>query len=330
MTWAPVARALTPGRGGWSAILLATLLLFLVSLVAEPRSVSQSSVLGMLPFAAVLAIAAAGETLVIQQGGIDLSVPGVMSITVVIVTHFPNGDSGKLLPALAISLVVALAAGLASGFTVSRIGVMPIVTTLGMNALLFGGVLAISGGTPRLTTPALHAVTTSFVLGVPTTVPIAAGITAVVAFVVKRTVVGRRFEAVGANAAAAGAAGIAVVRYRAGAYAAASVLYWSAAVLLAGVVTTPSVFQGNDYLLLAVASVVLGGTSLLGGSGSTVASALGALFLTQLQQLVLTTGASAAVQYLIEAAAIVVGIAVYRVHGVGWGRGRRGAEEIRT
>src|SRR5206468_4672968 len=131
-----------PGRGGWSAILAATLLLFLASLVAEPRSVSQSSVLGMLPFAAILAIAAVGETLVIQQGGIDLSVPGVMSITVVIVTHYPNGDSSRLLPALAISLVVALAAGLASGFTVSRIGVMPIVTTLGMNALLFGGVLA--------------------------------------------------------------------------------------------------------------------------------------------------------------------------------------------
>src|SRR5206468_428385 len=180
-----------PGRGGWSAILAATLLLFLASLVAEPRSVSQSSVLGMLPFAAILAIAAVGETLVIQQGGIDLSVPGVMSITVVIVTHYPNGDSSRLLPALAISLVVALAA-------------------------------------------------------------------------------------VGANAAAAAAAGVAVVRYRVGAYAAASVLYWSAAVLLAGVVTTPSVFQGNDYLLLAVAAVVLGGTSLLGGSGSTVASALGA------------------------------------------------------
>src|SRR2546421_12953970 len=101
-----------------------------------------------------------------------------MSITVVVVPHYPNGDSTRLLPALAISLVVALAAGLASGFTVSRIGVMPIVTTLGMNALLFGGVLAISGGTPRQTTPALHALATSFVAGVPTTVPIAAAVTA--------------------------------------------------------------------------------------------------------------------------------------------------------
>src|SRR5207249_11792250 len=87
------------------------------------------------------------------------------------------------------------------------------------------------------------------------------------------------------------------------------------AVLRAGVVTAPSVFQGDGYLLPTVAAVVLGGTSLLGGAGSTVATALGALFLTQLQQLVLTTGVNSAVQYLIEAVAIVGGIAVYRVRG---------------
>jgi len=321
MTWAW-------GRASWSGIALATLLLFAGSLIAQPRSLSQSSILGMLPFAAILAVAAAGQTLVIQQGGIDLSVPGVMSITVVIVTHLPNGDSSKLAAALLVALAVAVGAGTATGLTVSRIGVMPIVTTLGMNALLFGGVLAISGGTPRLTTPALHAFATSSVLDVPTTVLIAIGVTAAVAFVVKRTVVGRRFEAVGANAAAARAAGIAFTRYRMGAYVAAGVLYWAAAVLLAGVVTTPSVFQGNDYLLPAVAAVVLGGTSLVGGSGSAVASAIGALFLTQLQQLVLTTGASTAVQYLIEAAAIVGGVAVYRVRVRGLGLGpRRGEPE---
>ena len=77
----------------------------------------------------------------------------------------------------------------------------------------------------------------------------------------------------------------------------------------------PGVFQGDGYLLPTVAAVVLGGTSLLGGAGSTVATALGALFLTQLQQLVLTTGVNSAVQYLIEAVAIVGGIAVYRVRG---------------
>ena len=77
-------------------ILLATAALFLISLLFEPQSVRHSALLGMLPFAGVLAIAAMGQTLVIQQGGIDLSVPGMISLTVVLLTSYPNGDSGKL------------------------------------------------------------------------------------------------------------------------------------------------------------------------------------------------------------------------------------------
>jgi ribose transport system permease protein len=306
---------LRPGQ--FSAIWFATGILFLLSWVTTPQSVSHGSILGMLPFAAVLAIAAVGQTLVIQQGGIDLSVPGTISITVIVLTRIPNGDSGKLAWAMLIAYAIALGAGLVNGIMVTRIGITPIVATLGMNALLYGGVLEISHGTPRDTTEALYSFANSSLAGVPTTVWIAIGVTAVVGFLVKRTVVGRRFEAVGASAAAARASGLGVTRYRLGAYAAASLLYCSAGVLLAGVVKTPSAFQGDSYLLPSVAAVVLGGTSLLGGVGSVVASAMGALFLSQLEQLVLTTGVSTAVQYIIEAAAIAAGVAVYQIR---WSR----------
>jgi ribose transport system permease protein len=301
------------------AIWIATGLLFLISWATTPQSVSHGSILGMLPFAAVLAIAAIGQTLVIQQAGIDLSVPGTISITVIVLTRIPNGDSGKLPIAILIAYGIALAAGLVNGIMVSRIGITPIVATLGMNALLYGGVLEISHGTPRDTTAALYSFANKSVLGLPTTVWIAIAVTAVVGFVVKRTVVGRRFEAVGANAVAARASGLGIMPYKLGAYIAASLLYCSAGVLLAGVVKTPSAFQGDSYLLTSVAAVVLGGTSLLGGVGSVVASAMGALFLSQLEQLVLTTGVNNAVQYLIEAAAIAAGVAVYNVR---WSRVR--------
>ena len=55
----------------------------------------------MLPVASVLAIAGLGQMLVVQQGGIDLSVAGALSLAVVTVTHVPDGDNGKLLPAAA-------------------------------------------------------------------------------------------------------------------------------------------------------------------------------------------------------------------------------------
>lgn len=294
-------------------IVAATAGLFAISWIFERQSVSHSSLLGILPFAGILAIAALGQTLVIQQGGIDLSVPGMISITVVIMTRYPNGDSGKVVVALLLALAVTMAAGLVTGLVVSRIGVTPIVATLGMNALLYGGVLQISGGTPRTTTARLHDFATGKVAGIPNAVIVAVVVTAIVAFLIKKTVLGRRFEAVGAGLIGARAAGLEARRYQLSAYVGAGALYCAAGILLAGVVTTPSAFQGDQYLLPSVAAVVLGGTSLLGGRGSVVASAVAALFISQLDQFVLTTGAKDAVQNLVEAGALAVGVAIYSV-----------------
>ena len=136
--------------------------------------------------------------------------------------------------------------------------------------------------------------------------------------VVKLTPAGRRFEAVGANPAAAWAAGLRVTRHRPG-YLWAQLLYWLAGVLLAGIVAQPTAFQGNTYLLPTVAAVVLGGTSLLGGRGNLVATAVAALFLSQLDQFVLALGVSFAVRTLVQAAALAIGVALYTVD---WARSR--------
>ena len=283
--------------------------------LVQPQSISSSSLLGMLPFAAILALVAAGQTLVIQQGGIDLSVPGMVSIGVVILTRIPNGDDSKLLPAAALAFVVLVGAGLLSGIIVNRIRITPIVTTLGMNALLFGGVMFISGGTPRDTTRLLQDLVSGTAAGIPKTVWAAVIVVGVVWFLTKQTVAGRRFEAVGASRAAALASGIQPARYEIAAYVGAGLLYFLACLLLAGVVKTPSAFQGEGYLLPSVAAVVLGGTSLLGGSGSVAATAGGALFLTQLQQLILTTDVSAGISLLVQAGAIALGVAVHSISG---------------
>lgn len=302
---------------GLVTIVIATVLLFLVSLIAQPDSLSHSSVQGMLPFAAVLAVIALGQTLVIQQGGIDLSVPGTVSLSIVIVTHFPAGDNGKLLEAVALAYLAALVTGLVNGLVVSRLGLSAIVTSLGTNALLYAAVLGISGGSPTTTTSDLHTIATGQFLGLPCAIYFAVVITALVGFVVKRTVAGRRFEAVGNNPLATGLAGLRYHRHQSAAYVWACLLYCTAGVLLAGVVTRPSAFQGDSLLLPSVAAVVLGGTSLLGGKGSPVASAVAALFLTQLDQFVLTLGANPAVSNIIQAVALAVGVGVYALSWTG-------------
>ena len=312
----PGFHARTPRRPNASlGIWIATLVLFVASWFVQPQSLSFGSLSAMLPFAAILAVVAAGQTLIIQQGGIDLSVPGMVSLGVVILTRIPNGDEAKLPLALGLAFLALAGTGLANGLIVNKLGITPIVTTLGMNALLFGAVLFISGGTPRDTTALLQSLITTTFLGIGRAVWIAIVVLIVVEILVKRTVAGRRFEAIGANRAAARAAGFSSTRYEIGAYVAAGVMYFIGCLLLAGVVKTPSAFQGNNYLLPSVAAVVLGGTSLLGGPGSVIATAAGALFLTQLQQLLRTTDLNAGVVLIVQAIAIAVGVGIHSLSG---------------
>jgi ribose transport system permease protein len=298
---------------GLVTVVVALVLLVLAGMLFAPSSLHKGAVLGMLPFASVLAIVALGQTLVVMQGGIDLSVAGSVSLVIVIVTHEAYGNDARVLPAALAALVVAVLAGFLNGLLIGRLGLNAIVATLGTNALLYAGVLGVSGGTPRQTTDLLASIADGELLGIPHAVYFAVFAVAVTTVAVKRTVAGRRFEAVGANGAAAWTTGLFVTRHRAGGYVWAQVLYWLGGMLLAGIINKPTAYQGDSYLLASVAAVVLGGTSLLGGRGDLVATALAALFLTQLDQFVLALGVTFAVQTLTQAAALAIGVALYTI-----------------
>jgi ribose transport system permease protein len=295
----------------FSAIWIATAALFAVSPVLANGSLGRSALLSMLPFAAILAIAAIGQTLVIQQRGLDLSVPGMITLTTVIVDQYPHGDSGRLPAAFGLVVLACTASGVVSGFAITRLGVTPLVATLGVNALLTGLVLQItSGGATSSATPGMANFALDKTAGIPNTVIIAVIAVALFTLVIRKTVVGRRFVAVGANPAAARVAGIRVRRYELGTYILAALTYGVAGVLVAGYLGTPGLNAGDNYLLPTIAAVVLGGTSLAGGIGSVAATAIGALFLTQLQQVVLGMGAPDSVQLVIQGAIIALGMAI--------------------
>ena len=301
---------------GLATVIVATVALFTTSLLVAPSSVSRGVLLTMLPFASALAIAGLGQTLVVMQGGIDLSVAGGLSLYVVILTHYPNGENSKLLPAIGIAFLAAIGAGFLNGALIGRMRLNPIVATLGTNALLYGAVFWYTGGIPRTTTARLARLGGGLWLGIPAPVYFAVVATAVVAAVVKLAPAGRRFEGVGANAIAARTAGLRVKRHQTGAYVWAQLLYCLAAVLHAGIVNQPTSHEGDNYLLPSVAAVVLGGTSLLGGRGNLAATAIAALFLSQLDQFVLALGVTYATRQLVQAAALAVGVALYTID---WG-----------
>ncbi len=312
---APVQKA-APMRlaRGFVTVVVSTLALIALCIAFAPSSVSAGGLAGSLPFAAVIAIVGLGQMLVVQQGGFDLSLAGGVSLAVVIVTHMPAGDNAALLPAVLFALACAVTAGVANGILVGVLRLNAIVATIGMNAMLYGAVFAVSGGVPKTTTPLLAEIAGGKTAGIPHSVLFAAVILAIVSFGLKKTVMGRRFEAIGANPLAAHAAGLRVRSYQAAAYVMAQLHYCVAGILIAGITREPTAFQGDSLLLPSVAVVVLAGTSLLGGRGFPISTVIAAFFLNQLSQFALAVGVPFSAQTIIQALALVFGISVYSLH----------------
>ncbi len=290
---------------------LSTAALIVACRLFAPSSISYGAFSGSLPFAAILAIVGLGQMLVVQQGGFDLSVAGGVSLAVVISTHVTAGNNANLLPAVLMAFGCALLIGVVNGVMVGLLRLNSIVATIGMNALIYGGVFAVSGGVPRSTSTLLAAIAGGDTLGVGNSIYFALAILIIVVFVMKKTVVGRRYEAIGANPLVARAVGLRVRLYQMMAYVLAQLLYCTAGILLAGITSQPTAFQGDSLLLPSVAVVVLGGTSLLGGRGFPVSTVIAAFFLTQLSQFALAIGVPYSAQTIIQALALGFGIAIY-------------------
>jgi len=291
------------GEFGW--IWVATALLFLLSAVIAPGTLSKGSLFAMLPFAGILAIVATGQTVVIQQRGLDMSSIGMVSLAGLLVARYGNATESTLV-ALGITFGVAALVGIANGVLTARVHITPLIATLAMNALLIGAVRQISGNAPISVPQSIYDVSHASMAGLPVTVWLAVLFIVVLSIVTKRTVMGRRFVAVGVNPRTAIAAGIVAVRYQIGAYLISAVCFAVAGVLFAGYIGNASHTAGNDYLMPAIAAVVVGGTPFTGGRGSVIASGVAALFMAQLSQMVLALGAGSAMQLLVQALALLI------------------------
>ena len=293
--------------GEFGSIWVATGVLLLLCALIAPGTVRLGSLIAMAPLASFLAVVSVGQLLVIRQRGLDMSAGSMMALAGLVLAEM-SSRAGFAFPSIIGTLVLCAAVGVANGLLVARVNISPIVATLAVDALLIGGVRAISGGTP-VTMPAdIQRFAHANIFGLPSSLLLALSSIGVVAVLVNLTLPGRRFIAVGASPRAAAASGVRVLRYQVGAYAAASVCFGMAGMMLAGFVGTASQSAGADYLLPGIVAVIVGGTQFSGGKGSIVATAVAALFMVQLQQLVLSMGASAATQLLVQAIAIVLAV----------------------
>lgn len=291
---------------------IANVVLVIVVLAVAPNTLSGTSFSVLLPLTSFLAIAALGQMLVIMTGGIDLSVPDVMTLAAVIVVGIGSGADDKVGWAVVVALTIAGLVGLVNGIFVGVLKLNALIVTLAVGQVIRGAAIeydadiANESAVPeRLSTWAIDQF-----LGASWIFWVSIIVTLLIALLLRYTGIGRRFQSVGANPMAAWIAGIHVNTYTVFAYVVAAILYGLAGILLAAFIRSPTLRLGSPYLLAPIAAVVIGGASLTGGLASPISTWAAAFFLTVLNQLLGVLGLSTAWQFIAFGAAIVAGMVI--------------------
>jgi len=293
-------------------IWLAMAALVVTAALFAPSTLENTSWSYILPYGTILAIAAVGQMLVVMQAGIDLSTAGVISLCGNVLVGVSVGSNHGLTVGILVALGLGALVGLANGILVGIVRLNPLIVTLAVGQI----VLAYSSKYARehtisLQVPsALSSWASDKPLGISAVFWTGAALTLAVALVVRYTAPGRRFQAVGANPRAARMAGLRVRSHVVFAYTAAGALYAVAAILLAGVRISIDPAFGASYLLAPIAAVVLAGAALSGGLASATSTWMAAIALTFLTEMLLIFGLSAALQFIVFGAAIILGMLV--------------------
>ena len=291
---------------------IATGVLMLVAAIIAPAALQSTSWAFVLPYMTVLAVAGLGQMLVVMHAGIDLSTPGVMFLGGYLIVGVGHGSNNRLGVAILACLGLGVLVGLVNGILVAILQLNPLIVTLAVGQIVFAEGLHYSNGLAETDVPSrLSSFAQNRPIGIISLVFwVGAGITLAVALLIRYTVPGRRFQAVGANPRAAWMAGVRVRAHVVIAYTAAATLYAIAAVLLAGVRISVDPSFGAAYLLAPIAAVVIAGASLSGGLASATSTWVAALALTLLNQMLLILGLSVGWQFIVFGAAIIVGMLI--------------------
>ncbi|KAA0082530.1 ABC transporter permease [Mycolicibacterium sp. P9-64] len=263
------------------SMVIVMLLVIMYFSYRSARFSTPENLLTILVAAAPFALIALGQTLVVLTGGIDLSVGSVIAVSAMASAATAKANPGQVWMTVLVAMVVGLAVGSVNGFLVSRINVPPFIATLGTLTAGSGLAYVIGGGAPINGLPAEFgsiANTKIFGLQIPVLVMIIGII--VLAVVMKRTTYGMRVYAVGGNRNAAEIAGINAKNVLFSVYAFSGLLAGISGVMLASRVISGPPNLGQGYELDAIAAVVIGGASLMGGRGTVWGTVLG-LFMIQ-------------------------------------------------
>lgn len=269
-------------------------LVWIIAGFAKPGFGSYGHLRYLLELAAVIGLVAIGQTYVVIAGGIDLSVGAIVTVSAVGVPLVAlSGDSTGAFAVITI-LAAATSIGLLNGLGVAYLRIHPMIMTLAMATFLQGVLILIAGGTAiSAQNPLLAWLGNARLLGIPAGVLLWTIVSAAALTVLHATPFGARLFALGANPLASALSGVNVPRTTMAVYAVSGFTAGLAGVLVLGMNGQGYVGIGDPYLLASIAAVVLGGTSILGGSGSYAGTIPGAILLVTITALITVVNASA-------------------------------------
>ncbi len=308
----------TPGNSPWSiartlgaryAIVGVLMALAVTSNILYPGFLAAGNLRNILSQNAPVGIVAIGMTFVIVGGGFDLSVAAIFAACGVAFASFAGRM--PIAAAFAGALLVGLAAGAINGVVITRLQVNPFVATLGSASFFSGLAYLYSHSRPIIpTNPSFATLDNLKPLGIPISILIFVGVLALGTVVLSKSVFGRSVHAVGGNAEAARLAGIRINRIRFLTY-----LVTGLCAALAGAVTASRTGVGQadigaSITLDAIAIVVIGGTSLLGGEGAMWRTLVGLFILATINNLFDSLALDTAAQSLVKGLIVIGAVAL--------------------
>ncbi|HTI64873.1 MAG TPA: ABC transporter permease [Gemmatimonadaceae bacterium] len=264
-------------------LILATIAEAIVFATIAPGFGSVANLINIALSIAVTGILAVGMTAVILTGGIDLSVGSLVALTgtaaAMAAAAVPRGGAAGIV-ALVVAIAVGAIAGMLNGSFIAYLRVQPFVATLAMLTIARGAAFILSGGRSIGNLPDSFGVLGRAVpFGIPAPVYVFAAVAMIGAFVLNRTVFGRRVYATGGNPEASWLAGVGTQRVIWLVYALNGLLAGLAGLTLASRLGAGVPNSGLQYELDVIAAVVVGGTSLAGGRGTIVGTIWGTVFI---------------------------------------------------
>jgi ribose transport system permease protein len=318
---------LTRLRGSTSIVMqvIVAVVIYLVGSVVVPGFGSPTSLGAMTVLASFLGIAAMGQTMVVLIGGIDLSIPALIGAGNVMAAKLTGDGVPSPIMILAV-LTVGVLAGCLNGFVTQRWKVPPLVVTLATASVVGGLVLLwtdakLTGSAPQWLTVATTPASTVGPIPLAPVVFVWLGLAAACAVLLRWTKLGRQIYAIGVNRPAAQLMLVSERKISLVVFGLSGFFASMSGLLLAGFTGAGVYNVGDPYLFLAIAAVVIGGTSLLGGRGGPLRTVVGSVVLIELTTLLVGFHLPSAAQQAMLGVVIILVVAIY-------GRERRIGDRI--